>query len=128
MGFNYKSVILKLKELSQKSYSKYSKFSVSSILITKSGKEYYGVNVENASYSLTICAERNAIFSAVTSGEKDFKRIYVYANSDKLPFPCGACLQVMSEFVDDDFKIILVSNKEKKEFKFYELFPKRFKL
>ncbi|HAF07971.1 MAG: cytidine deaminase [bacterium] len=128
MKFNDKRIILKLKKLSQNSYSKYSKFSVSSILVTKKGKEFYGVNVENASYSLTICAERNAFFSALTSGEKDFKRIYIYANSDKLPFPCGACLQVMSEFVDEDFEIVLFSKKEKREFKFNELLPKRFKL
>lgn len=123
-----KKIFSKLKELSKNSYSKYSKFSVSSILITENGKEYYGVNVENGSYSLTICAERNAIFNAVTDGQRKFKKIYVYADSDILPLPCGACLQVMSEFVDEDFEIVIFSNVEKREFKFYELFPKRFKL
>ncbi|MEJ5307808.1 MAG: cytidine deaminase [candidate division WOR-3 bacterium] len=123
-----KKIFSKLKELSKNSYSKYSKFSVSSILISEKGKEYYGVNVENGSYSLTICAERNALFNAITDGQRRFKKIYVYADSDILPIPCGACLQVMSEFVEDDFEIVLFSNTEKKEYKFSELFPKRFKL
>ncbi|MEO0234335.1 MAG: cytidine deaminase [candidate division WOR-3 bacterium] len=123
-----KKIFLKLKKLSKKSYSKYSKFSVSSILISEKGKEYYGVNVENGSYSLTICAERSAFFNAITDGQRKFKKIYVYADSNILPIPCGACLQVMSEFVDDDFEIVLFSNVERKKFKFCELFPKRFKL
>ncbi len=123
-----KKIIDRLKKLAEKSYSTYSHYRVSSILFSEDGKEYYGVNVENASYSLTICAERNAFFNAITSGERKFKEIYIYADSDTLPFPCGACLQVMAEFVDDDFKVIIVSNKEKREYRFGELFPKRFEL
>lgn len=123
-----KEIVSRLKKLAGKSYSIYSHYRVSAILLSEDGKEYYGVNVENASYSLTICAERNAFFNAITSGERKFKKIYIYADSDTLPFPCGACLQVMAEFVDDDFKVIIISNKEIREYKFNELFPKKFKL
>jgi len=105
----YKKLLKKAKEVLKNSYSPYSKFKVSSSLITEEGKIFTGVNVENASYGLTICAERVAIFKAVSQGYKNIKAILVYA--DKNPcYPCGACLQVMSEF-NKNMKILIFDGK-----------------
>jgi cytidine deaminase len=100
-------------EAREKAHAPYSKYKVGAALLTKSGAIYTGCNVENASYGLTVCAERVAICKAVSEGEKDFLAIAV-ATSNGAP-PCGACLQVMAEFVADfsSFPVILV-NAEKK--------------
>ncbi|MGN0023210.1 MAG: cytidine deaminase [Elusimicrobiaceae bacterium] len=90
------------------SYSPYSKFKVGAALLTKSGKIYKGTNIENASYGLTICAERSAIFSAVTAGEREFEALaIVFSQKDLGPLstPCGACRQVMAEFSSPDMPI-----------------------
>lgn len=91
---------------SENSYSPYSHFSVGAALLTRDGKIFTGCNIENMSFSLTICAERTAIFKAVSEGIKDFEAIAVYGTKNPC-IPCGACLQVMSEFCPPDFKIIL---------------------
>ncbi|MBO5384652.1 MAG: cytidine deaminase [Ruminococcus sp.] len=95
----------------EKSYSKYSGFSVGAALLTADGQIFTGCNIENASYSLTVCAERTAVFKAVSEGITDFKAIAVAGSADndfsKQCVPCGACLQVLSEFCDDDFVIVL---------------------
>ena len=98
-------------EAAGNSYSKYSHFRVGAALRTCDGKIYTGCNIENSSYSLTICAERTAIFKAISEGERDFSAIAVAGSSGE-DFsnpctPCGACLQVLAEFCDDDFVIIL---------------------
>lgn len=97
------------------SYSPYSHFSVGAALLCTDGTVYTGCNVENSSFSMTNCAERTAVFKAVSEGHKDFEAIAIAggkANSeDELCHPCGACLQVLNEFCGDDFKIIL-KNKE----------------
>ncbi|MDE5862130.1 MAG: cytidine deaminase [Ruminococcus sp.] len=96
---------------SEKSYSPYSKFKVGAVLLTEDGQIFTGCNIENASYSMTICAERTAIFKAVSSGFTDFKAIAIAGSSgddfSEPCTPCGACLQVLSEFCDDDFMIVL---------------------
>jgi len=86
------------KEASKNSYSPYSKYKVGAAILAKDGKIYSGVNVENASYGLTICAERAALCAAILAGNKQIKKIAIYANSQKTPIPCGACLQSLSEF------------------------------
>lgn len=86
------------KEASTRAYSPYSGFKVGSALITSDGSIYSGSNVENASYSLTICAERTAIFKAVTDNKRDIVAIAIYVDSDAAFPPCGACRQVMAEF------------------------------
>jgi len=96
-----------------KAYAPYSKYAVGAALRTGSGKIYTGVNVENSSYPLTICAERNAIFHAITEGDSDFEMIVIATENGGSP--CGACRQVMAEFaldmnvvmVDKNGKIIL---------------------
>lgn len=91
---------------SEKSYSPYSDFRVGSALLTSDGKIFTGCNIENASYSLTVCAERTAIFKAVSEGISDFEAIAIYGTENPC-IPCGACLQVMSEFCKSDFKVVL---------------------
>jgi cytidine deaminase len=87
-------------------YSPYSKYPVGAALLTKEGSVYAGCNMENASYGLTICAERSAFGSAISEGEREFQAIAIVTESGNMPYPCGACLQVMSEFCGKDFLII----------------------
>ncbi|MFP3312889.1 MAG: cytidine deaminase [Thermocladium sp.] len=79
------------------SYAPYSRFKVAALAITKDGKIFHGVNVENASYGLSMCAERVAIFKAISEGSRDIDTIVVVSEHG-MPYPCGACLQVMEEF------------------------------
>lgn len=94
-------------------YVPYSNYRVGAALLTKSGKVYTGCNIENASFSPTVCAERTAIFKAVSEGEREFVKIAVAGGkngeiSGEFP-PCGVCRQVMAEFCDDDFAILVVN-------------------
>src|SRR5574344_2755464 len=86
------------KEASQNSYSPYSHFPVGACVLMESGKTYKGCNVENASYGATICAERNAITTAIANGEKKISAIAIYGQKMKNCAPCGPCRQVISEF------------------------------
>ncbi len=107
-----------------KSYSPYSKFRVGAALITSGDKLYPGANIENASYGLTICAERTAVFSAILDGEKDFKAIAIASDADNYCPPCGACRQVLLELCGPDLDVILVNSKnETRIFKLNELIP-----
>ena len=92
----------KLKELLKNSYSPYSNFKVAAIVVMKDGKEFNGVNVENASYGAAICAERSAIVSAISNGYKngDFKELHVMVGSGKIGMPCFICRQVISEMFE----------------------------
>ena len=115
----------KLTELLKNSYAKYSNYRVSCICVMKDGKEISGVNVENASYGATICAERVAITNAIAKGYKrgDFKELHVMSNSEKLGTPCFMCRQVISEFFETDAPIIVYSRNEMKSFTVLELCP-----
>lgn len=109
----------------EKAYAPYSKFKVGAALLTKSGKVYTGCNIENASYGLSCCAERVAIFKAVSEGETEFDTLVVVGDTDEPISPCGACRQVMSEF--GDFEVILVSKDKKvKKTSVKELLPYSF--
>ena len=94
---------------SKYAYVPYSHFPVSAILVTKSGQLYSGVNIENASFGLTNCAERTAIFKAISEGVRDFSEIIIYGETEKPISPCGACRQVMAELFDKDLKVTLVA-------------------
>lgn len=113
----------------ERAYAPYSNFKVGAALYTKSEKIYDGCNVENSSYSLTCCAERVAIFKAISEGEKEFLALAVIANTDQPVRPCGACRQVMSEFFTDDVEIYLanLSGKVKKT-TINDLMPNEFRL
>lgn len=116
----------KLLELLENSYAPYSKFRVSAIVVTNDGKCYSGVNVENASYGATVCAERVAIFKAVSNGYKkgDFSKLYVMVDSEKISSCCFMCRQVITEFFDRDATIILMNrNGEEKALKVSSLCP-----
>lgn len=96
-------------ENSQKAYVPYSHFPVSAVLLASDGQVFTGVNIENASFGLTNCAERTAIFKAVSEGITDFSEIIIYGETEKPISPCGACRQVMAEFFDKDLKVTLVA-------------------
>lgn len=114
-------------ELTKSCYCPYSKFHVSAVLEDTGGRLHLGVNVENASYGLTVCAERNAVFSAVSAGSKSFRRILVYS-PDGEPIPCGSCRQVLAEFCDEDFPIIVIGPDETRTFTLAQLLPHLFKI
>ena len=118
-------MIEKLRELQNNSYSPYSHYKVSAIAVMKDGREFVGVNVENASYGATICAERVAVVKAVSEGENKILAIAVYTPSASLAFPCGMCLQVLSEFAED-IPVILADEGGMKTYRLYELLPHRF--
>ena len=99
--------------LLERAYVPYSKFPVAALLIDNNGKKYKGVNVENASSGLTLCAERNAITTAVTGGMKKIKLLVVTGNTSEPISPCGACRQVIREFSDKD-TVIILANKDGK--------------
>lgn len=116
----------KLLELLNKSYAPYSNFRVSAILETIDGNVYTGVNIENASYGATVCAERVAIFKAVSDGYRkgDFKKLHVMVDSPKISSCCFMCRQVFSEFFNNDTEIILYNNQgENKTYTKNELCP-----
>ena len=104
-----KEQIAEAKEAQKMSYSPYSHFEVGAALLTKSGKIYYGCNIENAAYPLTNCGERTAIFKAISEGVTDFKELVVYGETEKPISPCGACRQVMAEFFKKDLPVTLVA-------------------
>ena len=97
----YQELINKAIEASNKSYSPYSKFSVGACVLTEDNCIYCGCNFENSSFGLTICAERNAIGSAITDGKRKIKAIAIYSPDSEYCFPCGACRQVINEFRSD---------------------------
>jgi len=103
----------KLLELLDNSYAPYSNMHFACIVETKNGNFYEGVNIENASYGATVCAERNAIFNAVSHGEKEFKTLYLMTSSDEICYPCNLCKQVFLEFFDKDviFNVMTKSGK-----------------
>lgn len=92
-------------------YIPYSKFAVGAVLITEDDEAILGCNVENASYGLTNCAERTAIFKAVSEGKRKFKKLIVIGDTDAPISPCGACRQVISEFCEPEMPVILTNMK-----------------
>ncbi|MBN2898636.1 MAG: cytidine deaminase [Clostridia bacterium] len=112
-------------EVMENAYVPYSKFNVGAALLTKSGKVYTGCNVECASYGATNCAERTAIFKAVSEGEREFTAIAIVSRTRDITFPCGICRQVLSEFADE-MDVILAKGMEYKVYKLTELMPYAF--
>lgn len=101
-----KKLIEKALNARENAYAPYSGFRVGACLISKSGKAYLGCNIENAAYSPSNCAERTAIFKAVSEGERDFKAIAIASDSDNYTFPCGVCRQVLAEFCGKDMQVV----------------------
>ncbi|MBP2097827.1 cytidine deaminase [Enterococcus rivorum] len=92
----------------EKAYVPYSKFPVGACLVTDTGEMYQGVNIENASYGLTNCAERTAFFKAVSEGNRNFQHLVIIGNTPEPISPCGACRQVMAEFCEPTMPVTLV--------------------
>ncbi len=120
-----KLLIRKALESKEKAYAPYSKFRVGAALLTSTGKIYTGCNIENASYTPTICAERTAIAKAVSEGEREIVAIAVTGDS-QWTYPCGVCRQVIREFGKDAIVIVVNSEDEYKEYKLSELLPHSF--
>jgi cytidine deaminase len=98
-----------------KSYCRYSKFTVGAGLVCEDGTIYFGCNIENASYGATVCAERTAIFKAVSEGHRSFSGIVVVTPTENVTPPCALCLQVMAEFCGADFPVYLANTEGIKE-------------
>ena len=115
----------KLEKLLENSHAIYSNYRVSCVCIMNDGRTFDGVNVENASFGATICAERNAITSAVAAGYKkgDFKELHVMVDSEKMGHPCFVCRQVITEFFRDNDKIYVYSKKNMEVYHVSELCP-----
>lgn len=114
-------------EAMQKAYAPYSEYRVGAAALTRSGRVFTGCNVENRSYGLTVCAERNAIFAAVGAGEKDIVKIAVVAGGGRVPMPCGACLQVMEEFGVEEV-VVISPEGDFETYKLRDLLPRPFEL
>ncbi len=110
-------------------HAKYSRFSVGSAILSEDGTIFRGCNVENASFGLTLCAERVALTSAITSGHRTFQAIAIVA--DRLAAPCGACRQVLAEFCDEDFPVHIATAADPTSVETHllgNLLPERFQL
>ena len=127
----YKQLIETAVKAREMAYAPYSRYRVGAALMTKEGKVYTGCNVENASYSPTNCAERTAFFKAVSEGDREFSAIAIVGGREgeelsKNCTPCGVCRQVMTEFCDKDFKVILGTPDEYKVYTLPEVMPLSF--
>ena len=124
---NIEQLIEEAKQAKKMAYVPYSNFQVGAALLTTDGKVYRGCNIENAAYSMTNCAERTALFKALSEGDKEFQAIAVIADTDRPVPPCGACRQVISELCDQDMKVYLTNLKgDVQELTVKELLPGAF--
>ena len=117
----------KAKEAREHAYAPYSDFSVGAALLAESGRVYTGCNVENSSFGLTCCAERIALFKAVSEGEREFLKLALVGQENTLILPCGACRQVLFEFAPD-ITVITLDKDEIKGYSLKELLPEGFEL
>lgn len=115
-------------EALKNSHSPHSKFRVGAAILGRSGKIYPGTNIEFDAFSLTVCAERAALFSAISSGEKEFTAIAIATGSEEFKFPCGLCRQALVEFSPKLKVILITKNKEIKRFILKDIIPNYFKL
>ena len=126
-----KDLFILAKEAMKNSYAPYSNYNVGAALICKNGNVYKGCNIENASYSLTNCAERTALFSAIANGEKEFAAICIVGGKNgeinDYAMPCGACRQALAEFCNEDFKVYIGIDEDNiKEYTLNQLLPYSF--
>lgn len=123
----YRNLMVLAEKAREAAYTPYSHFKVGAALLCADGEIYTGCNIENASFTPTVCAERVAFFKAVSEEEKEFKAIAIVGGreteSASFCAPCGVCRQVMAEFVKEDFKIILGNANEFNEYSFNSLLP-----
>ncbi len=121
-----KDLIEQARKSRENAHAPFSNFKVGAALLTESGEIITGCNIENASYGLTMCAERVAIFKAISEGEKNFKHLAIVADTENLTPPCGACRQIIWEFCGN-VEIVLANLQGKTEnFQMSELLPRAF--
>jgi cytidine deaminase len=126
MNQDLESLIEKTIKAFENAYAPFSKFRVGATVVTKSGKIYTGCNIESASYGLTVCAERVAIWKAVSEGEREFAMVCVVADTEELTPPCGVCRQIIWEFCED-IPIVFANLKGKYEvLQMKDLLPRAF--
>ncbi|MGV8983204.1 cytidine deaminase [Clostridium sp.] len=109
---DYKKLAKSAIDARENAYVPYSKFKVGAAVVTVDGSIYTGCNIENASYGATNCAERTAIFNAVSEGHRKIKAIAIVGDMTTNTYPCGICRQVIAEFATEDIQIILVKNED----------------
>jgi cytidine deaminase len=114
------------REATEQAHAPYSGYRVGAALLCSDGTVFTGCNVENASYGLTNCAERTALFSAVAAGHRQFRAIAIAASEDPAPYPCGACRQVLAEFCPADFPVHVVKGDGHETRSLGELLPHTF--
>jgi cytidine deaminase len=126
MKIDIEQLVEKARQARKRAYVPYSHYPVGAAVLAKSGKIYTGCNIENAAYPSGLCAERVAIFKAVSEGEREFVAMVVVTSN--MGSPCGACRQVLSEFTDDDALIVLAPARgnQRKPFTMTEILPDRF--
>ena len=128
-GVSNEVLIDMAKAVKERAYAPYSGFHVGAALVTEDGKVFTGCNVENSSYGATICAERSAMVKAVSEGYHHFTKIAIVGGDESAyTFPCGMCLQVMTEFMDKDAALIFSNLEGIKEFTLEEFLPNQFVL
>jgi cytidine deaminase len=124
MQYTDQQLVTRAISVAGQAYAPYSKFRVGAVLVGKDERTFAGCNVENISYGLTICAERNAVFAAVAAGCREFAKMVIVADTDVPVSPCGACRQVLAEF-EPDLEVVLSTFRGKSEtFRLSELLPR----
>lgn len=127
-GMETVDLVRMAREARKSAYCPYSHFAVGAVVVSRQGRFYTGANVENASYGLTICAERAAIFKAVNAGERELDTLCLCGSDAGYVYPCGACLQVMAEFAPGLKVIVTDQDGHFKEHRLQELLPYQFQL
>ena len=124
MQYTDQQLVTQAIEAAGRAYAPYSRFHVGAVLVGKDGRIFAGCNVENISFGLTICAERNAVFAAVAAGCREFAKIVIVADTKVPASPCGACRQVLAEF-EPDLEVLLANFSGQIEtFRLSELLPR----
>jgi cytidine deaminase len=124
MQYTDQQLVTQAIEVAGRAYAPYSRFHVGAVLVGRDGRIFAGCNVENISYGLTICAERNAVFAAVAAGCREFVKIVITADTELPASPCGACRQVLAEF-NPDLEVVLSNFQGQTEtFRLSQLLPR----
>ena len=124
MQYTDQQLVTQAMEIAKRAYAPYSRFHVGAVLVGKDGRTFAGCNVENISFGLTICAERNAVFAAVADGCREFEKIIITADTELPASPCGACRQVLAEF-NPDLEVVLSNFRGQTEtFRLSQLLPR----
>ncbi len=126
MAYSDKDLMILAEKARENAYVPYSGFKVGACLLAKNGKIYTGCNIENSAYGPTNCAERTAFFKAISEGEREFEKIAVVGGKDapaEFTAPCGVCRQVMAEFCDENFTVILGNSNNLKVYTLKQILP-----